>query len=120
MNIQWLLGALILACVLAGAHMYALAEYLYWHYPWFDIPMHILGGIVIAVFSVGLLKKYNPYGFLGIISVAFIGWEIFEFLFHISTGQPDYIFDTLHDVVNNFIGAGIIYLLAKKTLWHSV
>ena len=119
MNIKWLLSALVLACALAIAHRYALAHFLYWEYRWIDIPMHMLGGVVIATFSIGLLGTYRPYLLLAVIASVFIGWEIFEYIAKISTGQPDYVFDTAHDIVNDFIGATVAFLVAKKSLWHS-
>lgn len=82
--------------------------------------MHILGGAMVGAsfFAVVPYKSVRLY-IAGILLVA-VGWEIFEYVFRISTGQPHYYFDTAHDIVNDCIGAFITYLVAKKTIWHSV
>ncbi len=120
MNMRWLLATLVLASVLAALHLYALHNYLYWHYRWFDIPMHILGGAMVGAsfFAVVPYRSRTLY-IAGILFVA-LGWEVFEYVFRISTGQPQYYFDTAHDVFNDGVGAFISYVFARKTIWRSV
>ncbi len=71
---RWLLAALVLSGLLAGLHIYALEHFWYWLYPWFDLPMHMLGGAAIGTFAVALLRTYRPVAYLIIIFVAAIAW----------------------------------------------
>ncbi len=120
MNMRWLIATLLLAALLAALHLYALEHFIYWHYRWFDTPMHILGGAMVGASFVAVFPSKNVRLFVvGVLFVA-IGWEVFEYVFRISTGQSHYYFDTFHDIANDCIGAFITYLIAKKTIWHSV
>lgn len=119
MRIHWLLAALGLALLMAAMHFYALANHLYWYYRWLDTPMHILGGAMMGAVLVGLLLRFRPYSYLFGVALGAIGWEIFEYVFGLSTGQPNYIWDTLHDVLNDALGALVVYCIARYTLWRS-
>lgn len=119
MRLPWLLVALALSFVLAGANLYALDNYLYWQYRWLDTPMHILAGIVMGAAVIGVLRKFRPYSYLVFIAVGAIGWEVFEYVFSLSTGQPNYVWDTLHDVLNDALGAILVYIIARFTIWRS-
>ncbi|KND49989.1 MAG: putative membrane protein (4 TMH) [Parcubacteria bacterium C7867-008] len=119
MRLRWLLGTLLLALILLGVHLYALQNYLYWYYRWLDTPVHILGGTMMGAFIVGVFIKYRPYTYLLGIALGAIGWELFEYYFGISTGQTRYVWDTLHDILNDVIGAVALYVLARFTIWRS-
>ena len=119
MRLTWLLLALVLAALMLGVHLYALDNYLYWYYRWLDIPMHVLGGAVMAAAVIGVLRSFRPITFVLVIAAGAIGWEVFEYLFHISTGQPDYLWDTLHDIVNDAFGALVVYVVARYSVWRS-
>ncbi len=119
MRLAWFFTALIASLVLATVHYVALTEYLYWTYRWLDTPMHILGGFALASLLIAFLFKYRPLYFVaGMICIS-IGWEVFEFA--LGLPQPsDYVLDTAHDLINDAIGAGIAFTLARYTLWRSV
>ncbi len=119
MRLPWLFAALLTSLVLTIVNMVALQNSWYWQYRWIDTPMHLLGGAVIALFLVGLLKNFRPYVFILGIAVTAIGWEIFEYVFHISTNQPHYFLDTSHDVLNDVIGACFVYIIARLSVWRS-
>jgi hypothetical protein len=119
MRLRWLLIAFVLALVLLGVHLYALDNFLYWYYRWLDTPMHILAGAMMGAAIIGVLLKFRPYAYIGAILVGALGWELFEYHFGISTGQPDYVLDTFHDVLNDLVGAIIMYLIARFTVWRS-
>jgi hypothetical protein len=118
MNRKPLYTALVLTALLLALHLYALATYFYWYHRWFDIPMHILAGMAIGWLLLAFFdaRKATLY-FFGMLAVG-VGWEIFENVNHISTGQPGYWFDTIKDIVDDLIGAGITFYIAKKTSWH--
>ncbi len=112
-------AALIIA--IWGVNAVAVHLNLYYHLPWFDIPMHIIGGFWIALF--GLITYYHsslverkdrtPF-FVVVFALALtmcIGllWELFEFgvdhgIASIALADND-LADTLGDFVNDMIGA---------------
>jgi len=119
MRLHWLLGALALSLLLLGIHLYALDHYLYWYYRWLDTPVHILGGAMMGAAVVGVLRRFRPYSYVLAIAVGALGWELFEYYFGISTGQPNYVWDTAHDILNDTLGATALYILARYTVWRS-
>ncbi len=119
MRIPWLFAALMLSALLSVLNLIALEGYWYWKYRWFDTPMHILGGLAIGALCIGLSRTYRPLTYAGILALAFLGWEVFEYVFHLSTNQPHYLLDTLHDLMNDAVGGLITFLIARNTIWHS-
>jgi len=96
---KWLLLAGVIDLfILSLLDKVAFQHYLYWRYPWFDIIMHLIGGVAIGLISAyvywewqkeKLPKDQNEervvasrkvfYTFnLGFISIIGLGWEIFE------------------------------------------
>lgn len=117
MRFSWLVPALLLSLVIAVLQRYALANFLYWYYPWFDVPMHLLGGVVIATVLVAFLHSCRPLLFVILAAAIFTGWEVFEF----ALGFPrelNYVFDTSLDLLNDAIGAVLVYALARFTVWR--
>lgn len=94
-------------------HLAALHFFWYWYLWWFDIPMHILGGMALGALGIAVFGKRAALFMLWMIVVV-LGWEAFEFAARISTGQFDYWIDTISDIANGLIGGSIMYLLAKK------
>ncbi len=118
MNRKPLFIALILTALLLALHLYALETYFYWQHRWFDIPMHILAGASIGSFLLAFfsVRRAGLY-FILMLGVG-VGWEVFENINHISTGQPGYWFDTTKDIINDMIGASITFYVAKRSLWR--
>lgn len=100
---------------------------LYWIYRWYDIPMHMLGGLWVALFSLSLYplinellleKGYKISAFyLSILALLFmtISWELFELLGQITTMiDIGYWSDTLSDILNGYIGGMFGYLFYLK------
>jgi len=118
MNRTWLAIALALSALLLAVHLYALANFWYWHYRWFDIPMHILGGIAIGslLLSFGTNRRTSIY-FLCMLAIV-VCWEIFEYVFGISTHQPHYWVDTFKDMADGLLGSCAALYFARKTAWH--
>lgn len=111
--------SLITSSVLAVAHILALELYLYWHYPWFDLVTHFLGGVTIAllwqwfclVCDSGQVIGKDILVTLGVVLVVAVGWEVFE----LAIGRPvleDFWTDTILDLVLG-LGGGAVVLLGK-------
>ena len=99
----------------------------YWTYKWFDIPMHILGGLWVALTAlwifcyygrVNSIINYKSKTFLTVfitILVIGISWEIFELLGKITfLNDPGYWADTTKDMINDFIGGIVAYFYFIK------
>lgn len=118
MRVSWLLGAFVISSLLAVLQWWAVTDFLYWQYHWFDIPMHFLGGLAIGVFLVGFLYRKRPFLFLLLFVLATVGWEVFEYYFGIPR-ESNYASDTMHDLIMDAVGGLIAYLVATVTLWRS-
>lgn len=118
-RLAWLFCALIVASVLAALQQWALHDFLYWRYAWFDVPMHYLGGLFSGLFVVAILKRRRkPKTFLFSMAAVFVGWEAFEFLIG-SQREANFAFDTAVDLLMDALGALTAYALARYTLWRS-
>ncbi len=109
--------SLIVLAVLVSLH--SLGSYLswYWFYPWFDMPVHIISGLWIALVFLWLasifgelksLRNYKIKAFLiAFITAAFVGvaWELIENFTQItSVRSPDYSFNTTKDILSDCLG----------------
>ena len=106
--------------LLAGAHIVAIKFFLYWRFFWFDIPMHLLGGIVI-VLGIAILPFLGIQFFarnnsltailVAVLSIG-IAWELFEFVAGISVFDETLFLDTgtdlIMDIVGGLLGYGIV------------
>lgn len=104
---------------LAIIHELALRFYLYWRHPWFDIPMHFFGGIVVAlgVYTARELKLpffkrtiTFPFVLAFVLFAAFI-WELFELMGGISVIQINFMFDTALDLILGLLGGVVGYVV---------
>ncbi len=118
MRLHWFVSALVLAVMLTYLQSEAVINFLYWRYSWFDILMHLLGGATIGTFLIALLARSRPRAYVGLLLVAFIGWEVFEYVSGIPR-EANYALDTAIDLVMDFIGAFAAYAAARITLWRS-
>lgn len=118
----------VLVWIIALVHIAAEHYAWYWMFRWLDIPMHILGGMWLAL-AVLWLRDHTGYvrrvcALLpnGTITTALIGglmlglaWEFYEFCIwqYIGFGFPQhYAADTALDLINDTLGAlsmGIVY-----------
>lgn len=104
---------------MAVVHYFALEFYLYWTYLWFDIPMHFLGGVTIALgVHTPLFRKYVPVPPLSFVATCLfvllvgVAWEVFEWY----AGLVDsvrYIEDTALDIVMDLAGGVLGFYLAS-------
>lgn len=114
---------LITSALLAVLHFLASEGHWYVRYPGFDILMHLLGGMTLALAIywtiVTFFPRYRP-SFLRIVVATFIlgiGWEVMETIYDIAgapVGTTKYYWDSIHDLINDTIGAAIIAFFVKK------
>lgn len=109
---------------LAVIHFFATKFFLYWKYFWFDIPMHVFGGVCVAFgfailpfFRIQLPSRYTTLkGYIGAVLCVGILWEVFEYFFGLSgfAVQNDFIFDTVKDLIMDMLGGVIAYGVIMK------
>lgn len=111
---------LIALSTLAGIHLLALQLFLYWRYLWLDIPVHALGGAVVAlgVFAARDLRlpaashfSKRPVTVMYCVVAVMVVWEFFQ----LWAGKPmidNYMYDTALDLVMGFLGGMLGYYIA--------
>jgi len=113
---MWVIAMLgLFLAVMNGVAIYFHFFYFYW---WFDIPMHVIGGLWLAFLA--LAYYYSPrfsepkqHGdpsvlIIGVLFAFVVGlsWELFEFsLDKFIAFAPHNMSDTLNDLLNDMIGA---------------
>ena len=108
----------ILIISIAVIHLIATYFYLYWTLPWFDIMVHFLGGLWVGstaiwyIYFSGRFYKNDDLPIsktriflISIVSTIIVGvlWEVFEF--YVGAVDPDYIADTILDLIMNTLGS---------------
>ena len=96
---------------------------LYWFYPQFDLLLHTLAGLWIALVFLWLaasfgqinsMREYKVKSFLiAFVSAVLLGiiWEILENVFHLSAvNSSNYAFDTAMDIFTDSLGGALAYL----------
>lgn len=117
----------ISAFVIATFHVLAVIFYLYWFYWWFDIPLHLLGGLCVGFFSIWAFVSYAEDRYeinytrllLSALAGAFmvgVAWELFEYVQGIDFNSiGSYPLDTLKDMFMDLCGGYFSYLYLKIT-----
>lgn len=114
-RILWaqLFAALFLA-ILTGV---AIENSLYWYWWWFDIPMHILGGMWAGLCAAWLVaRRGSTFTLVGCLAFALlvgVAWEVFEYIERIAVVYEDYATDTMIDLGMDIIGATLGYMAAR-------
>jgi hypothetical protein len=118
MRLSWLIAAFFLSGALALLNSWALDNHIFWRFVWFDVFMHFLGGIALATLAVGLLRSRRPLSFAAFLTVAFIAWEVFEYVFGVPR-EANYQFDTALDILMDTLGAIVVYAVARISVWKA-
>lgn len=118
MRLQWLITTLVGSVLLLLLEVLAVRYDLFWHWRWIDIPLHLLGGIVIGMFAAVLFSAARLW-YLPALVFVLIAWEVFELFANIPQPDSNYPLDTIADLVNGGLGAALAYFYAQKTVWHS-
>jgi hypothetical protein len=124
-KILWL--SLVLTMVAAIAHFSALEFYLYWRFFWFDIIVHLIAGAGVGCLAywlgeeISILIKRNlsltqkRLIYLGLALVVSIGWEVFEYYFHLTDSRLRFVWSSGKDFIDSMAGAlCALYLLKDK------
>lgn len=113
---------LLAGLVLSVLHYFSLEFYLYWRYLWLDIPMHFLGGIVVALgyltlhdfFPSWSRKLFTLYKTLAVVVLVAVAWEFFEVAIGVFFQQDRYVVDTLADLIMGLTGGSLGYYLSQS------
>lgn len=103
--------------------------YLFWTVIWFDMVMHFLGGLFVALFFFWILSlfksklSYTEKLILGAVFTILVGlvWEYFELIIRVTDlASPEYWGDTGMDIIMDTLGGtlGIMFVhsLEKKNV----
>ncbi len=111
--------------VLFAAHLLAMSLNAYERYPLVDIPLHVGGGVSVALLSLFLIslvwrirsaKHLVVAAILGAFAFGVL-WEAFEWITDIWTGAGEYtdMLDAAGDLLNDTLGGGIVaFWYAKR------
>ncbi len=105
---------------LALIHILAIKLSLYWHFWWFDMPMHFFGGSIVALglFTLADLSwplphwLFRPVPFLSVVLLIALSWEVFELWAGIPV-EADYVLDTSIDLLLGLTGGFLGYRLGR-------
>lgn len=119
-------------------HIFATFYHLYWLFPWFDIPMHFLGGFLLVVIYFWINTKVEilnlklnklPKWLINLIFalsfVILIGvlWEFYEFLsdYYLLVGGKISVFqnsfaDTIGDLFCDLLGGATAFAIFYRKL----
>lgn len=107
---------------LAVVHILATQFSLYWKYSWFDIPTHLLGGMVIVfgiflvpLFGVRLHKRHYSFWYvLGYVLLIGIAWELFEMAIGMTRFETNVVNDLLIDLAMDLVGGALGFYIMQK------
>jgi hypothetical protein len=111
---------LITFATLAALHILAIELSLYWHFWWFDIPMHFFGGVIVAL-GLYVLRDlrvplpsllYRRVPFLCAVLAVALSWEAFELFAGIPI-ESDFVVDTVTDLVMGVTGGLLGFHLGR-------
>ncbi|MCD5382426.1 MAG: hypothetical protein LR017_03925 [Candidatus Pacebacteria bacterium] len=116
----WFLFTTVL--VMGVVHIVSLELYLYWRFPWLDIPMHLLGGVAVALALLLLLQwiPRMPRRYLAlfpiVMGVLVVGlvWEVFEIWAGIPLIEPGFERDMLLDICMDIVGGAVGYVVGTS------
>lgn len=120
--------ALFVAFLIIAINHYAGLYDVYWLLPWFDIPMHILGGFMVGLFAQVGIDHLNHKKFdkrrvpLVLLSALVVGvvWEFVEWYMGVTGGLSIISrVDTIKDIFNDLLGS-VISLWVWKFLFNNM
>ncbi len=127
MRIRFYLS-LFVAFLIILVNYYAGLYNVYWLFRWFDIPMHILGGLMVGLFTQTGIDylvhfKKREDALIGLNSIVYrrrfsiififvlavgVAWEFAEWYFGITDGLGSISrLDTIKDVIDDIIGGAL-------------
>ncbi len=106
------------------AVLHAIAEYfeLYWRYDWLDVPMHLMGGILVTLmlYTVASICKYRTklVSLTSVVLWALVplfAWEVFG-VYRYGGFKPGFWIDSPLDIVFGILGVVIGYYLSRSLM----
>jgi VanZ family protein len=108
-----LIFPLIASALVLYLHVIGLEYFLYFHYWWYDILLHFLGGVALGFFVLIFTKSWKKT-IIGMLILA-AGWEVFEYFLNIAVGLGEnYPLDTVVDFIMDTLGAFVAIFISKK------
>ncbi len=109
-----------LVLILVGVlHITGLYYYLQWYYWWYDLVLHFLGGLWVALaitwLWLALSRKVRIVPILLAVLVVGGAWELFEYVIG-SLREGNYFFDTSLDMLMDALGGLCGYLLVHVAM----
>jgi len=98
---------------------------LYLKIPFYDIFVHMLGGLGIGFFISGLINSFKPdvsrRKLIIITGTLIFGivWELFEIRYNLAGhpfGTNAYYLDTLKDIIDDVVGGTLVALLWRSKI----
>jgi hypothetical protein len=117
MHILFSILALLSAVLTAVLYWFGLERFFFWYYPWFDTPLHLVGGLTIGLWGASLAwrrgySRYRAFIFILLLALAIgLTWELFEYVYGLTAEEGNYWSDTLGDLGNDVIGALVPWVL---------
>ncbi len=110
--------ALATSIIVIGIHMIAHTFYLYWIYKQIDIPVHMLGGLMSALYVLVGLRYLNwkesfKNVFIGVLVIG-IAWEVLEIIYKVAEINFAYWLNSGKDLISDSVGGYLGYLVWKK------
>lgn len=119
----------ILVALLGVLHIVGIEQELYWKLWWYDIPMHTLGGVVIAsayLWGGRYIRRFagitlpSRYASVFFFTLAIgVAWEVFEYfvgLYPKDVHPALHELDTVMDIAFDMGGATIAYMSLYRLL----
>lgn len=103
--------ALLTTGLVAYLHILATDNLWYWEYPYIDVPIHFLAGATIALWCGAVavrlsLSLRQTAIFIACLTLAVaVSWEVFEYAIGLVPMTPQFLPDTVLDLLSDFAGA---------------
>ena len=114
---------LIAFAAFAAIQFALLRLFLYWRYPWVDIPMHAVGGAIVGLGVFAARDLHVPLfahltkPYRAILVVLFVAsvWEVLEYVTGLSIIKENFASDTMLDLTLGLVG-GMVGIVIGRML----
>ena len=115
------LQAIVLVVIAVLDIYFGLEQRYFWTISWWDIPLHILGGLWVGLFGAWALLILNiRVSVMQCIMAALLiggAWELFEYAAGLGGSVfMSYRLDTAKDLFDDMVGGAIAGYIAKKLI----
>ena len=118
----------VLIIIIGLVHGIATEFYLYWTFPWLDMPMHFLGGLWVGLSAIWyiyfsgytkmdtkLTRKARIFSIsLATVIVVGVLWEVFEIYSGVLLIEKNYGLDTSVDLLMDTIGGVTAFIYVNN------